>query len=371
MITRSLLSLAEGLDLAPAGLSRAVRLDKDQPVLVRFATMGPQDLAQRSRLRNELALLESFPETPGLLRPVGLIDDQQGLVLVLPDPGGVPLSRLDPRPSVDVFLRLALGLARTLDAVHRAGAVHAGIDPDQILVDGVGGAWLLGFGDSVRVGRESLAPVALDGPDVRLACISPEQTGRMNRVIDERTDLYSLGIVLYQYLTGTRPLVAHDAMGWVHAHTAARSIPSRRPATARLADPGPTAREDGRRPLPVGGWAGRGPPDLPGSVACLDAHRQLPLGSARPIRPLLRAGPPDRARSGRGAAGRHLETGAGRRMLLDLGDGTLRHRQVAPGPGAAPPGGQARCLVCLGQVRPAPPGPALPRTHSRLDGAGG
>src|SRR6202035_3881093 len=88
-----------------------------------------------------------------------------------------------------------------------------------------GTVWLTGFGIASQLPRESKAPVPpeiIAGP---LAYMSPEQTGRMNRSIDSRCDLYSLGVTLYQMLTGTLPFTASDPMDWVHCHIARKPAP--------------------------------------------------------------------------------------------------------------------------------------------------
>ncbi|MCK6501877.1 AAA family ATPase [Myxococcota bacterium] len=227
MLTRLQLSGVGPVASSVGGLHRAVRTDTGQAVWVAAAPAGTAGLVARSRLRNEQAVLARLGVDDGVLAPLALIEDAEGLVLVLPDPGGRPLSAVERRPPLPAFLAMATRLARTLEAVHLVGVVHTGIDPDEILVDPQGRTWLTGFGDAARIGREGLAPVSLTDPDVRLAYISPEQTGRMNRSIDERTDLYSLGVVLFELLTGALPLAGRDAMGWVHAHIA------RKPERAR------------------------------------------------------------------------------------------------------------------------------------------
>jgi hypothetical protein len=95
------------------------------------------------------------------------------------------------------------------------------LKPANILVDcATGDVWLTGFGIASRLPRERQAP---EPPEViagTLAYMAPEQTGRMNRSIDFRSDLYSLGITLYQMLTGVLPFIAADPMEWVHCHIA-------------------------------------------------------------------------------------------------------------------------------------------------------
>src|SRR6202035_3758251 len=142
-------------------------------------------------------------------------------------PGGEPLARLLGLPmEIGVFLRLAIGVAAALGKAHQAGLVHKDQKPGNILVNCAdGAARLIGFGIATRLPRErqTLAP-----PETiagTLAYMAPEQTGRMNRSIDSRSDLYSLGVVFYQMLTGALPFTASDPMGWVHCHVARKPAP--------------------------------------------------------------------------------------------------------------------------------------------------
>ena len=119
------------------------------------------------------------------------------------------------------FLRIAIGLANALGAVHTGGLVHKDIKPTNIFVNReTGHVWLTGFGISSRLARERQTP---DPPELiagTLAYMAPEQTGRMNRSIDSRSDLYALGVTLYQTLTGSLPFQASTPLEWVHCHIA-------------------------------------------------------------------------------------------------------------------------------------------------------
>jgi len=143
-------------------------------------------------------------------------------MLMLEDPGGVPLDRLLGEPmELSRFLRFAVGLASALGKLHKRGLIHKDIKPANILVDSAAGAvWLTGFGIASRLPRERQSP---EPPEViagTLAYMAPEQTGRMNRSIDSRSDLYSLGVTFYEMLTGVLPFNASDPMEWVHCHVA-------------------------------------------------------------------------------------------------------------------------------------------------------
>jgi len=90
-----------------------------------------------------------------------------------------------------------------------------------------GGVWLTGFGIASRLRRERQVARAAESIAGTLAYMAPEQTGRMNRSIDARSDLYALGVTLYQMLTGSLPFTAADPMEWVHCHIARKPVPPR------------------------------------------------------------------------------------------------------------------------------------------------
>src|SRR5712672_2964164 len=151
------------------------------------------------------------------------------MALVLEDPGGMPLDRLLGRP-LDVwhFLRIAIPLAGALRRVHERGLIHKDIKPANILVDAAsGGVWLTGFGIASRLPREHQAPAPPEVIAGTLAYMAPEQTGRMNRSVDSRSDLYALGVTYYEMLTGTLPFTAGDSMEWVHCHISRQPVPPR------------------------------------------------------------------------------------------------------------------------------------------------
>ncbi|MCL6702845.1 ATP-binding sensor histidine kinase [Pseudomonas sp. T1.Ur] len=161
------------------------------------------------------------------VRPRELRSESGQVQLVLDDPGGDPLARLLVGPmEPGFFLRMAVDIAEALHQLHQHGLVHKDIKPTHIFVNGEDGrARFTGFGLASQVPRHRQQPEPPDTIAGTLAYMAPEQTGRMNRSIDSRSDLYSLGVTFYQMLTGSLPFTASDPFEWIHCHLAKKPLP--------------------------------------------------------------------------------------------------------------------------------------------------
>src|SRR5205809_1981019 len=172
--------------------------------------------------------------------PIALVPYKERTLLVLTDPGGEPLDRMLGRPmEMTRFLRIAVGIATALSGLHKRELIHKDVKPANLLVNpATGQVRLMGFGIASRLPRERQAPEPPEFIAGTLPYMAPEQTGRMNRSIDTRSDLYAFGVTLYEMLTGSLPFTGSDPMELVHCHIARQPIP---PCQRLKSIPGPVS----------------------------------------------------------------------------------------------------------------------------------
>ncbi|XXX82645.1 ATP-binding sensor histidine kinase [Sorangium sp. So ce134] len=202
-------------------LLRAVRSADGRPVILKVLDprrSRPQDL---ERLKHEYAIGKALSHE-AIVAPLAL-ETYEGLpALVLEDFGGEPLDRCIGAPmQIERFLDLAIRIAAGVAELHQRDVIHKDLKPQNILVNAATGqVKLADFDLASRLSREQPPagpPRLIEGS---LPYMAPEQTGRMNRAIDGRADLYALGVTFYQMLTGRLPFEARDPPEWVHCHVA-------------------------------------------------------------------------------------------------------------------------------------------------------
>jgi predicted ATPase/GAF domain-containing protein/HPt (histidine-containing phosphotransfer) domain-containing protein len=201
----------------------ATRLEDGQRVVVKTLDAQYASAEELATLRHEFSLLERLAEAGApVARPIELLRYGSGLALVLTLAPGRSLDAIRADGPIDVarFCDVAISVTRCLEAIHGAGIVHKDVKPHHFFVDEELTTRVIDFGLAMELARERTAPAPLDRLEGTLAYVAPEQTGRMNRSVDRRSDLYALGVTLYELLTGRLPFEGEDALELVHAHVA-------------------------------------------------------------------------------------------------------------------------------------------------------
>ncbi|MEG4025915.1 AAA family ATPase [Microcoleus sp. S13C4] len=206
---------------------RGLKLQNQQPVIVKLLSSKYPHPIDVTNLKYQYEIAKNL-NIPGVVKCLGLERYQNSFALIMEDFGAQSLNYILASLKNDFigFLRIAIQLAQTLGQLHKHQIVHKDIKPPNIIVHTATlVVKIIDFSISSRLGRENQTinnPNCLEGT---LAYISPEQTGRMNRSIDYRTDFYSLGATFYEMLTGSLPFAATDPMELVHCHLAKQPVP--------------------------------------------------------------------------------------------------------------------------------------------------
>ena len=195
-------------------------------VLLLAPSSSKPSLQTLKRLDHEYSLRNEL-DSAWAARPLAVTEHRGQTAIVLEDPGGEPLDQQLSEPlDLSSFLRIAVGLASALSGLHKKGLIHKDVKPANALLNAAtGDIRLMGFGLASRLPRERQALKPPEFIAGSLPYMAPEQTGRMNRSVDSRSDLYALGITLYEVLTGSLPFTASEPMEWVHCHIAKQPVP--------------------------------------------------------------------------------------------------------------------------------------------------
>lgn len=201
---------------------RGIETSTQQPIVLKVLNLEYPTPGDIAKFRHEFAIAQGL-EIEGIVKPHKLILQQNICALVLEDFGGDSLDRAiaDNPLNLETFLNIALPLTETLGELHQHHIIHKDIKPQNIIVDFDQN--IIKLADFSIASRLSQQTQSISNPNLfegTLAYLSPEQTGRMNRSIDYRTDFYSLGITFYELLTGELPFNSDDPMELVHAHIA-------------------------------------------------------------------------------------------------------------------------------------------------------
>ncbi|MDY7015034.1 MAG: serine/threonine-protein kinase, partial [Cyanobacteriota bacterium] len=210
-------------DSANSQVYRARRVSDRQPVILKFLNRDYPTPEQIRRYKQEYHLTCQV-DAPGIIKAYNLEEWQRSFAIALEDFGAISLKqwlKQHKKPSLKEFLFLAIAITESLGQIHARHIIHKDINPTNIVFNSqTRQLKIIDFGISTQLSRENPTlknPNVLEGT---LAYISPEQTGRMNRSLDYRTDFYSLGVTFYEMLTGKLPFGSRDPLELVHCHIA-------------------------------------------------------------------------------------------------------------------------------------------------------
>jgi serine/threonine protein kinase len=221
---KALEKIGEGINTA---LYRGRRLRDHQPFILKVLKAKVPRLTDIAQLQREYEIAHSL-NIEGILRPVELEQLDHLPALVMEDFEGHTLRNFVSRFNRDpaTFLQVAIQLSDTLGEIHENNLIHNHLNPDNILCSlDTKRVKITGFGGASHLSGEKLTPAKESLQERMLAYLSPEQTGRMNRMLDHRTDFYSMGVIFYELLTGQLPFSFTDPLELVHAHIAKQPKP--------------------------------------------------------------------------------------------------------------------------------------------------
>ncbi|RUT06068.1 serine/threonine protein kinase [Dulcicalothrix desertica PCC 7102] len=211
---------------------RGIREKDRQSVILKLMATEYPTFSEITQFRNQYTIAKSL-DLPGIVKPLSIENYRNGYALVMEDFGGISLADWQLQDqgmennaiSLSQFFPIAIEIVSILEGLHRYRVIHKDIKPANILINpSTGEVKIIDFSLATLLPREIqflTNPNVLEGT---LAYISPEQTGRMNRGIDYRSDFYSLGVTFFELLTGQLPFTATDPIELVYSHIAKRPL---------------------------------------------------------------------------------------------------------------------------------------------------
>ncbi|TNF80817.1 MAG: response regulator [Gammaproteobacteria bacterium] len=197
----------------------------DQPVVSKSLKSSAQTPNAIARYHHEFNINQSLT-SPYVCRALAM--DDRAPKIIFDDPGGESLRTLlqSRSPSLEERIDIAVEITKALQSIHDEGVIHRDLNPGNIIIcDDPVAVYLIDFGLATLVPREYPESEPFSQLTGTLPYVSPEQTGRVNRVVDYRTDLYSLGATLYELFSGAPPFSNTDPLELIHAHIASTPRP--------------------------------------------------------------------------------------------------------------------------------------------------
>ncbi|WP_293335061.1 ATP-binding sensor histidine kinase [Microcoleus sp. CAWBG58] len=216
-------SISDGFNTS---VYRAIRESDEQPVIIKILKAEFPTLEQITRLKNEYKITQHL-HADSIVKYYSLETSQNRLALIAEDFGGRSLNQIiSKKLDLTEFLNIGIQLASALNSLHQNGIIHKDIKPSNIIINlEIGIVKITDFSIASRLSKETPQINSANLVEGTVAYMSPEQTGRMNRTLDYRSDFYSLGVTFYEMLTGELPFHSNDILELVHCHIAKHPAP--------------------------------------------------------------------------------------------------------------------------------------------------
>ncbi|BAT55612.1 serine/threonine kinase with two-component sensor domain protein [Nostoc sp. NIES-3756] len=201
---------------------RAIRQHDQKPVVIKMMRNEYPTFGEVAQFRNQYTITKNI-DVQGIVKPLSLETYRHSYALVMEDCGAVSLKDWRDKHDIDIsiFLQISVAIASILEGLHRHRIIHKDIKPANILINpSTLEVKIIDFSIASLLPREVQALTNFNVLEGTLAYLSPEQTGRMNRGIDYRSDFYSLGVTFFELLTGQLPFISLDPMELVYSHMA-------------------------------------------------------------------------------------------------------------------------------------------------------
>ncbi|MDH5682234.1 MAG: DUF2791 family P-loop domain-containing protein, partial [Spirochaetota bacterium] len=207
---------------------KGYRKKDNVPVIFKVLNKDYPSQQELARFRREFQTIQSL-DLDAVIKVYQIKKYQNSLAIIMEDFGGSSLNIFESiyKLPIHQLLHLFIQITKAIEGIHKQNIIHKDINPSNIVWNEKDNILkIIDFGISSFLSRENpsvTSPIALEGT---LPYISPEQTGRMNRVIDHRTDIYSLGVTLYELCAGQLPFKSREPIELVHCHLAKIPIPA-------------------------------------------------------------------------------------------------------------------------------------------------
>ncbi len=210
-------------------LYKGCDINDQAPVIIKVLKEETFDSAIVSDFMREYAITRNL-DIEGILKPVKADQSEHVFALIFEDIGAVTLREHLKKQPVGIvdFVDIAVGIAEIIEKIHASRVIHRSLNPDNILIKpDTGKIYITDFCNAVQFFNHSnqVAPSALVCPAGSPEYMPPEQTGRVEIFMDRRSDLYSLGVIFYEMLTGTLPFKANNPTEWAYAHLTQKPTP--------------------------------------------------------------------------------------------------------------------------------------------------